>query len=142
MSDVPRDPFAPFWSGYEWIDPIVEMGGPPQEPWRGPSMGLFQIIPSKFDQSPGGSKPMSTRDQLIARARELGCFERPEEHTDKQLLDAIKAEEAAKAWLGRLDNLSSDEAKRDAIRRLSDSMTNADTPPRTIRGRQGPTGRR
>lgn len=97
---------------------------------------------SRPGQQQGKIRHMSTRDDLIARAAELGCFERPEERTDKQLLDAIKAEEAAKAWLGRLDNLSTDEAKRDAIRRLSDSMTKADTPPRTIRGRQGPTGRR
>lgn len=60
----------------------------------------------------------ATRDKLIARARELG-FERPEDYTDMQLLDAIKAENAATAWMNRFEALPTDEAKRDAIHRLS-----------------------
>lgn len=58
------------------------------------------------------------RDQLEARARELGCFLDAEARTNIELADAIAAEEAAGAWLDRLEQLPTDEAKRDAVHRL------------------------
>lgn len=64
----------------------------------------------------------SMRDDLIARATELGCFDNPAECTNDQLYWAIKAEEAAGAWLGRLETLPTDDAKRDAVHRLRVQM--------------------
>ncbi|NEW42741.1 hypothetical protein GV794_02040 [Nocardia cyriacigeorgica] len=66
---------------------------------------------------------MSTRQRIEDRARELGCFPDPENRTDRQLLDAIQAEQAAAAWMNRFAQLSSDEAKSDAVRRLRDELT-------------------
>lgn len=63
--------------------------------------------------------PAVIRQRLEARARELGCFDDPENRTDQQLRDAINAEEAAGEWLTRLEQLPTDHAKQDAIRRLS-----------------------
>lgn len=70
---------------------------------------------------------MSTRQRLEDRARELGCFPDPENYTDMQLLDAIKAEQAAGAWLARMESLPTDEAKRNAIRRLSRDFAGGST---------------
>lgn len=61
---------------------------------------------------------MSERQYLEDRARELGCFPDPENYTSRQLMDAIMAEQAAAAWLDRLEQLPTDEAKRDAVHRL------------------------
>lgn len=61
---------------------------------------------------------MSARQKLEDRARELGCFPDPKNYTDQQLLDAIKAETAATIWMQRLDELQTDEEKREAIHRL------------------------
>lgn len=61
----------------------------------------------------------SERKHLEDRARELGCFPDPENYTNRQLLDAIMAENAAAAWLSRLEQLPTDEAKRDAVHRLA-----------------------
>jgi hypothetical protein len=61
---------------------------------------------------------MDMRQTLEDRARDLGCFPDPENYSDQQLLDAIKAEQAAGAWLDRLEQLPTDEAKRDAVHRL------------------------
>ncbi|MFE7799036.1 hypothetical protein [Nocardia sp. NPDC057440] len=61
----------------------------------------------------------ATRQRLEERARELGCFLDPENYTDMQLLDAIKAEQAAAAWMARLETLPTDEAKRDVVARLA-----------------------
>lgn len=62
---------------------------------------------------------MTARQRIEDRARELGCFPDPENYTDTQLLDAIKAEQAAASWLDRLEQLPTDEAKRDAVHRLA-----------------------
>ncbi|MFC8531900.1 hypothetical protein [Nocardia sp. NPDC057227] len=62
------------------------------------------------------------RQRLIARATELGVFDRPEDRTDEELFWAIRAEESGADWLTRVESLPSDEAKRDAWRRLSDQM--------------------
>lgn len=59
------------------------------------------------------------RQELITRAHELGVFIVPEERTDKELRDAIDAEEASAAWLDRLERLPTDEAERDAVHRLA-----------------------
>jgi hypothetical protein len=64
----------------------------------------------------------ATRQHLEDRARELGCFPDPENYTDTQLLDAIKAEQAAGAWLARVEQLPTDQAKREAWARLSRSF--------------------
>lgn len=61
---------------------------------------------------------MASRDELISRSNELGCFPDPENRTDQQLADAIAAEEAATKWLNQLDRLPTDAMKRDAVRRL------------------------
>lgn len=58
------------------------------------------------------------RAELIGRAEALGVFDRPADHTDQELRDAIAAEEAADTWLKRLEQLPDDEAKRDAVHRL------------------------
>jgi hypothetical protein len=58
------------------------------------------------------------RQQLEDRARALGCFLDVEARTNQELADAIAAEEAAGAWLARLEQLPTDEAKRDAVHRL------------------------
>jgi hypothetical protein len=70
----------------------------------------------------------SMRNDLIARATELRVFDNPEECTDDQLYWAIKAEEASAAWLARLETLPSDEAKRDAVHRLSVQLTEGTNP--------------
>lgn len=59
-----------------------------------------------------------TRELLIKQARALECFSDPEQRTDKELQDAINAETAAAAWLDRLEQLPTDEAKRAAVHRL------------------------
>lgn len=69
---------------------------------------------------------MSRRDDLIARATELRVFDNPAERTDQQLADAIAAEEAAGAWLARLETLPTDEAKSAAVRRLAQSFRQAE----------------
>ena len=61
---------------------------------------------------------MTERQHLEDRARELGCFPDPENYTNRQLMDAIMAEKAAAEWLERLEQLPSDEAKRNAVHRL------------------------
>lgn len=61
---------------------------------------------------------MRERQYLEDVARELGCFPDPENYTSRQLMDAIMAEQAAAAWLDRLDQLRQWEAKRDAVHRL------------------------
>jgi hypothetical protein len=61
---------------------------------------------------------MNARQRLEDRARQLGCFPDPENYTDQQLVDAIKAEQAAAVWMDRLEQLPTDEAKRDAVHRL------------------------
>jgi hypothetical protein len=66
----------------------------------------------------GERKMSSEREQLVIRARQLDLFPEPEKRTDQQLRDAIAAEEAAGAWLARLEQLPTDEAKRDAVHRL------------------------
>ena len=58
------------------------------------------------------------RDNLITYARELGCFDDPDERTDQQLIDAIAAEKLSGEWLDRLEKLPTDEAKADAVHRL------------------------
>lgn len=70
---------------------------------------------------------MSTRerDELITRARELGLWDDPENRTDQQLRDAIAAEEASAEWLFKLEQLPTDEQKRDAVRRLSEAFKRA-----------------
>ena len=65
------------------------------------------------------SDPQSERQHLEDRARELGCFPDPENYTNRQLMDAIMAEQAAAAWLERLEQLPTDEAKRAAVHRLA-----------------------
>lgn len=65
-----------------------------------------------------GEDDAKTRADLIARATELGCFSNLEECTDEQLDWAIKAEEAAGAWLNQLERVPTDEAKSEAVRRL------------------------
>jgi hypothetical protein len=64
------------------------------------------------------------RDALIARARELGCFEDASQRSDQQLIDAIAAEQLSGEWLDRLAKLPTDEAKRDAVHRLRLTMEN------------------
>ncbi|WP_454199554.1 hypothetical protein [Nocardia sp. Marseille-Q1738] len=70
----------------------------------------------------------TTRQQLEDRARELGCFPDPENYTDMRLLDAIKAEQAAAAWMNRFERLPSDEAKRDAVHRLARDFAETEKP--------------
>lgn len=65
------------------------------------------------------------RDTLVAKARELGVYDAPEERTDQELIDAIAAEEAAGAWLARMEALPTDEMKRDAVRRLAEDLRRA-----------------
>lgn len=65
------------------------------------------------------------RQHLEDRARELGCFPDPENYTDTQLLDAIKAEQAAAAWMDRFERLPSVEAQAEAVRRLRDAFDEA-----------------
>ncbi len=62
------------------------------------------------------------RQELITRACELGVFCEPEAHTDQELRDAIAAEEASAAWLDRLEQLPTDEAKRGAVHRLAEEL--------------------
>lgn len=69
-----------------------------------------------------------TRQRLEDRARELGCFPGPENYTDTQLLDAIKAEQAAAAWLARMEALPTDEAKSEAVRRLARAFEGGSNP--------------
>lgn len=59
-----------------------------------------------------------TRQALIERAEELGCYEDPENHTDQELLDAIKAEQSAEIFLDKFAALPTDEARREAAQRL------------------------
>lgn len=63
-----------------------------------------------------------SREQLEARARELGCFPNPEDCTDTQLADAIAAEEAATVWMQRWEALPNERSQRDAIHRLSQAL--------------------
>lgn len=62
------------------------------------------------------------RQMLEDRARELCGFPDPENYTDTQLLDAIKAEQAAAAWMARYNELATEEAQRAAVRRLGDAF--------------------
>lgn len=62
------------------------------------------------------------RQRLVARARELGVYDAPEERTDKELADAIAAEEASGEWLDRLEALPTDEEKRAAVHRLAEEF--------------------
>lgn len=62
------------------------------------------------------------RNALIARAAELKVFDTPEERTDDELYWAIKAEENCAAWLARLESLPTDEAKREAVHRMSQQL--------------------
>lgn len=41
--------WKPFWLGFEWIDPLVEMGAKPHEFSRDSARGLAQIIPPAFE---------------------------------------------------------------------------------------------
>lgn len=61
--------------------------------------------------------PLS-RSELLGRAEALGVFEHPDDYSDEQLRDAIAAEEACASFVDRLEQLPTDEAKRDAIHRL------------------------
>lgn len=62
------------------------------------------------------------RQRLVARARELGVYDAPEERTDQELADAIAAEESAGEWLDRLEALPTDEEKRAAVARLAEEF--------------------
>ena len=62
---------------------------------------------------------MKNRDDLIARATELGCFDAPDECTDEQLHWAIEAEDACAAWLNRFETLTTEEVKSTALRQLA-----------------------
>jgi hypothetical protein len=66
------------------------------------------------------------RQELITRAHQLGVFVVPEERTDQELRDAIAAEVASAAWLDRLEQLPTDEAKREAVHRLAESWPKPD----------------
>lgn len=65
------------------------------------------------------------RDALAARARELGVLtdaswpgQRPQNHSEQVIIEAIAAEKLSGEWLERLEKLPTDEAKREAVHRL------------------------
>lgn len=62
---------------------------------------------------------ISAREALESRARELGCCSDPENWTDQQLIDAIRAEVAAAHWMEKFAALPTDEARIEAAKRLN-----------------------
>lgn len=65
------------------------------------------------------------RDALTTRARDLGVLvddswpgQRPQNHSEQVIIDAIAAELLSGEWLERLEKLPTDEAKRAAVHRL------------------------
>ncbi len=65
---------------------------------------------------------MNIRQKLENLARELGCFDDPENHTDQELLDAIKCEQACMDWMARWETLPTEGAQREAVHRLRLSL--------------------
>lgn len=63
------------------------------------------------------------RDELIGRARELGCFPNPEAYNDQQLGDAIAAEEASIAWMAEWEKRGCPES---AVQKLSKKLFGGD----------------